>query len=91
MAVPVSSRKTKRLASMKRCHTRKRRRSWATSGGSCSAARSVFFVHQIDALEHQVNGRERLYLDPTGPQLTLDIGQRDAGLGVHEGAQQILR
>ncbi|MBS7453131.1 hypothetical protein KHP60_12395 [Microvirga sp. 3-52] len=48
-------------------------------------------MHQIDALEHQVNGRERLYLDPTGPQLTLDIGQRDAGLGVHEGAQQILR
>jgi len=47
-------------------------------------------VRQVHALEHQVNGRERLHLDPAGAQFGLDLGQRDAGFGVHQGAQQIL-
>jgi hypothetical protein len=47
-------------------------------------------VRQVHAFEHQVNGRERLYLNSTGLQLGLDLGQRDAGLGLHQGAEQIL-
>jgi len=47
-------------------------------------------VHQVHALEHEMNGRERLHLDPAGAQFGLDLGQRDAGLGVHQGAQQLL-
>jgi hypothetical protein len=47
-------------------------------------------VRQVHALEHQVNGRERLHHDLTGPQFGLDLGQCDAGLGLHEGAEQIL-
>jgi hypothetical protein len=37
-----------------------------------------------------MNGRERLHHDPAGSQFDLDLGQRDAGLGVHQGSQQIL-
>jgi len=37
-----------------------------------------------------MNGRERLHHDPAGVEFGLDLGQRDAGLGVHQGAQQIL-
>jgi hypothetical protein len=47
-------------------------------------------VRQVHALEHEMNGRERLNLDPAGPQFGLDLGQRDAGFGLHQGAQQIL-
>ena len=47
-------------------------------------------MRQVHAFEHQVNGRERLYLNSTGLQLGLDLGQREAGLGVHQGAEQIL-
>jgi hypothetical protein len=43
VAVPVSSRNTNRVGSMKRCQTRQRRRLAATSGRSCSAALSDFF------------------------------------------------
>jgi hypothetical protein len=37
-----------------------------------------------------MNGQERLHHDPAGAQFGLDLGQRDAGLGVHQGAQQLL-
>ncbi|MFD0464959.1 hypothetical protein ACFQY9_27120 [Microvirga aerilata] len=37
-----------------------------------------------------MNGRERLHHDPAGAQFGLDLGERDAGLGVHQGAQQLL-
>ena len=47
-------------------------------------------MRQVHALEHQVNGRERQHHDPAGAQFGLDLGERDAGLGVHEGSQQIL-
>jgi hypothetical protein len=47
-------------------------------------------MRQVHALEHQVNGRERLHLNSAGPQLGLDLGQRDAGLGVHQGSEQTL-
>jgi hypothetical protein len=54
------------------------------------AARSVFFVRQVHAFEHEMNGRERLHHDPAGAQFGLDLGQRDAGFGLHQGSQQIL-
>lgn len=47
-------------------------------------------MRQVHALEHEVNGRERLHGDPAGAQFSLDLEERDAGLGVHQGSQQIL-
>jgi hypothetical protein len=37
-----------------------------------------------------MNGRERLHHDPAGAQFGLDLGERDTGLGLHQGAEQIL-
>ena len=47
-------------------------------------------MRQVHALEHEMNGREGLHLDPAGAPFGSDFRQRDAGLGVHQGAQQIL-
>lgn len=33
---------------------------------------------------------ERAHLDPTGAQFGLDLGERNAGLGLHQGSEQIL-
>jgi hypothetical protein len=43
VAVPVSSMKTNRAGTMKRCQVRHSRRFWATSGRSCSVALKDFF------------------------------------------------
>jgi hypothetical protein len=34
-------------------------------------------VRQVHALEHQVNGRVRLHLEPAGAQSGLDLGERE--------------
>jgi hypothetical protein len=47
-------------------------------------------VRQVHSLEHQVNGRERLHVDPAGAQFGLDLRQRDAGLRLHQGSEQFL-
>ena len=38
-------------------------------------------MRQVHALEHEMNGRERLHHDPAGAQFGLDLGERDAGPG----------
>jgi hypothetical protein len=47
-------------------------------------------VRQAQAPEHEVNGRERLHLNPAALQFGLDLAERDAGLALHQGAEQIL-
>jgi hypothetical protein len=47
-------------------------------------------VRQVHALEHEMNGRERLHFDPAGPQFGVDLGKRNAGLGIDQRSQQFL-
>jgi hypothetical protein len=63
VVVAVSSRKANRSGFMKRCQPRQRRRRVATSGRSCSAALSAFFVPQADPVESLVERRQPLQLD----------------------------
>src|SRR3954464_13981917 len=60
---PLSSRNTRLVDSMKRCHTCQRRRCRATSGRSCSAALKAFFIRQLEPMKHVGDGRERLHHD----------------------------
>jgi hypothetical protein len=72
---------------MKRCQARQRRRLAATSGRSCSAALSDFFMPQADPAERVVDRREPG--DDTGPalELRLQLGERDVRARLDQSAQ----
>jgi len=62
---------------MKRCQERQRRRSWATSGRSCSAALRDFFMPEADPAERVMDRRQRGHDTKAAVQLGLELGQRD--------------
>ena len=71
----VSSRKTNRVGSIKRCQTRYRRRWPATSGRSCSAALRDFFMPEAEPAQCVVDRREPGEDAGAARDLGLDLGE----------------
>jgi hypothetical protein len=88
VAVPVSSTKTNRAGSMKRCQTRHSRRLPATPGRSCSAALTDFFMPDADPAERVVDRREPG--DEAKAALKRRLGERDVRGRLNQPAQLAL-
>src|SRR3954468_5638016 len=84
---PLSSRNTRLVDSMKRCHTCQRRRCRATSGRSCSAALKAFFIGDLEPMEHIGDGRQRLHADPALMERVAHLSERDPGFALRNLSQ----
>ena len=75
---------------MNGCQLRHSLRCCATSGRSCSAALSDFFVRQAKAAQRRPDRGQRACLDPALAEPALQFGERDARLGLGQLAQHRL-